>query len=38
MKADEPLSAIDQIMTANGDIRSDASEKSRTHEMPLEKW
>ncbi len=27
MKADEPLSAIDQLMTPNGDIRSDASER-----------
>ncbi|MES3036451.1 MAG: hypothetical protein V4736_00970 [Bdellovibrionota bacterium] len=27
MDAERPLSAIDQIMTANGDIRSDASEK-----------
>lgn len=27
MNADEPLSAIDQIMTPNGEIRSDASEK-----------
>lgn len=27
MAADEPLSAIDQIMTADGDIRQDASEK-----------
>lgn len=27
MNADEPLSAIDQIMTAQGDIRNDASEK-----------
>src|SRR5690606_9718579 len=27
MAADEPLSAIDQIMTAAGDIRMDASEK-----------
>ncbi|MGZ3774214.1 MAG: endonuclease MutS2 [Pseudobdellovibrionaceae bacterium] len=26
MKADEPLSAIDQILTPNGEIRSDASE------------
>ncbi len=26
MSADEPLSAIDQIMTPNGEIRSDASE------------
>ncbi len=27
MKAEEPLSAIDQLMTASGDIRMDASEK-----------
>lgn len=27
MKADEPLSAIDQLMTPSGDIRMDASEK-----------
>jgi DNA mismatch repair protein MutS2 len=27
MNCDEPLSAIDQIMTPNGEIRSDASEK-----------
>lgn len=35
LSAEEPLSAIDQIMTADGDIRSDASEK--LHQLNIEK-
>jgi DNA mismatch repair protein MutS2 len=35
MAAEEPLSAIDQIMTAGGDILSDASEK--LHHLNVEK-
>jgi DNA mismatch repair protein MutS2 len=35
LPADEPLSAIDQVMTAGGDIRMDASEK--LHQLNIEK-
>lgn len=35
LPAEEPLSAIDQIMTHDGDIRSDASEK--LHHLNIEK-